>query len=211
MGLTANRTLEKYNCPVFLWGKGGDNIKGSCRSNGAINLVNFMKSLPAGLMDDVGGHALSAGYSLAENKTDKLKEEIIKLYAVFPKKEIDSVVDIEKEASIDDVGVAFFSTIEAFQPFGVDNPKPIFSFKNLVIHGVKKFGNGGIHLQLDFKKSPATGNKIVSAIGFFMSNQPEIIGLKPGQTIDLAASIEKSNFRAKPEIRLRIVDVKIKR
>jgi len=27
----------------------------------------------------------------------------------------------------------------------------------------------------------------------------------------LAASIEKSNFRAKPEIRLRIVDVKIKR
>ena len=27
LGLTANRVLEKYNCPVFLWGKGGDNIK----------------------------------------------------------------------------------------------------------------------------------------------------------------------------------------
>ena len=212
LGLTANRALEKYNCPVFLWGKGGDNIKGSCRSNGAINLVDFMKSLPAGLMDDVGGHALSAGYSLAENKTDKLKEEIIKLYAVFPKKKVDSVIDIEKEASIDDVGTAFFSSIEAFQPFGVGNPKPIFSFKNISIYGVKKFGNGGIHLQLDFKKSSISGGgKIISAIGFFMSNQPEIIGLKSGQTIDLAASIEKSNFRNKPEIRLRIVDVKIKR
>jgi len=211
LGLTANRVLEKYNCPVFLWGKGGDNIKGSCRSNGAINLVDFMKSLPAGLLDDVGGHSLSAGFSLAENKTNKLKEEIIKLYAVFPRQEIDSVVDIEKEADINDVGAAFFSRIEAFQPFGAGNPKPIFSFKNLVIHGVKKFGNGGVHLQLDFKKSSAAGNKIVSAIGFFMSNQPEINGLKPGQTIDLAASIEKSNFRNKPEIRLRIVDVKIKR
>src|SRR3989338_5627524 len=212
LGLTANRTLEKYNCPVFLWGKGGDNIKGSCRSNGAINLVNFMKSLHAGLMDDVGGHALSAGYSLAENKTNKLKEEIIKLYAIFPKQKVNSVIDIEKEASIDDVGASFFSSIKVFQPFGADNPKPIFSFKNISIYGVKKFGNGGIHLQLDFKKSSISGGgKIISAIGFFMSNQSEIIGLKPGQTIDLAASIEKSNFRAKPEIRLRIVDVKIKR
>ena len=210
LGLTANRMLEKYNCPVFLWGKGGDNIKGSCRSNGAINLVDFMKSLPAGLLDDVGGHALSAGFSMAENKIGKLKEEIIKLYAVFTKKEIDSVIYIEKEANVDDVGVAFFSTIEIFQPFGVDNPKPIFSFKDLEINGVKKFGNGGIHLQLDFKKSPAaSGSKIVSAIGFFMVKENSF-DLRAGQTIDLAASIEKSNFRNRPEIRLRIVDIKAK-
>ena len=108
LGLTANRVLEKYNCPVFLWGKGGDNIKGSCRSNGAINLVDFMKSLPVGLLDDLGGHSLSVGFSMAENKIGKLKEEIIKSYAVFPRKEIESVIYIEKEANIDDIGAAFF-------------------------------------------------------------------------------------------------------
>ena len=210
LGLTANRVLEKYNCPVFLWGKGGNNIKGSCRSNGAINLVDFMKELPVGLLDDLGGHSLSAGFSIAEDKIEKLKEEIIKLYAVFPKKEIDSVIYIEKEAAIDDIGAAFFSAIEVFQPFGVDNPKPIFSFKNININGVKKFGNGGAHLQLDFKKSSAvSGSKIVSAIGFFIGKEAGF-DLKAGQTIDLAASIEKSNFRNKPEIRLRIADIKIK-
>ena len=57
LGLTANKVLEKYNCPVFLWGKGGDSIKGSCRSNGAINLVEFMRGLPIDLLDDLGGHA----------------------------------------------------------------------------------------------------------------------------------------------------------
>lgn len=206
LGLTANRILEKYNCPVFLWGKGGDNIKGSCRSNGAINLVDFMKNLPAGLLDDLGGHNLSAGFSITEDKIEKLKEEVIKLYAIFPKKEIDSVVYIEKEARVDDIGATFFSTVEVFQPFGADNPKPFFYFKNLKIHSVKKFGNGGIHLQLDFKKNDG---KIVSAIGFFMANN-ENLDLKIGQTIDLAASVEKSNFRAKPEIRLRIVDIKTK-
>ena len=88
-----------------------------------------MKKLPAGLLDDLGGHNLSAGFSVAENKTEKLKEEIIKLYAVFSKQEIDSVIYIEKEANIDDIGTALFSTIEVFQPFGVDNPKPIFFFQ----------------------------------------------------------------------------------
>lgn len=207
LGLVANRVLEKYNCPVFLWGKGGDNIKGSCRSNGAINLVDFMKSLPAGLLDDVGGHALSAGFSIKEDKIIQLKEEIIKLYAIYPKKEINSVIYIEKEISVDDVGSTIFSMIEIFQPFGVDNPKPIFSFKNLNISGMKKFGNEETHLQLDFKKNDG---KIISAVGFFMSNQPRLINLKVGQIIDLAASIEKSNFRNKPEIRLRIVDIKVK-
>ena len=34
LGLTANRVLEKYNCPVFLWGKGGDNIKALAEATG---------------------------------------------------------------------------------------------------------------------------------------------------------------------------------
>ena len=59
------------------------------------------------------------------------------------------------------------------------------------------------------KSSATSGSKIVSAIGFFMSKEGGL-DLKAGQIIDLAASIEKSNFRNKPEIRLRIVDIKIK-
>lgn len=207
LGLTANKVLEKYNCPVFLWGKGGDSIKGSCRSNGAINLVEFMRGLPIDLLDDLGGHALSAGFSIAESKIGKLKEEITKLYIVFPKQEINGVIHIDKEISIDDVGVALFSMIEKFQPFGVDNPKPVFSFKNTIIYAVKKFGNGGIHLQLDFKKSDG---KIISAIGFFVANSEHLANLKAGQTIDLVATIEKSHFRGKPEIRLRILDVRLR-
>ena len=162
-----------------------------------------MKKLPAGLLDDLGGHALSAGFSLAEDKTEKLKEEIMKLYAVFPKQEIDSVINIEKEAGIDDVDAAFFPPWKFFSRSGRIIPNRFFSFKNLTICGVKKFGNGGAHLQLDFKKNDG---KIISAIGFFMGKENGL-DLRIGQIIDLAASIEKNSFRNKTEIRLRIVDV----
>ena len=36
------------------------------------------------------------------------------------------------------------------------------------------------------------------------------LDLKAGQIIDLAASIEKSNFRNRPEIRLRVADIILK-
>ena len=66
--------------------------------------------------------------------------------------------------------------------------------------------NGGIHLGLDFKKSD---NKIVSAIGFFIANDKKF-DLRAGQKIDLVASLEKSTFRNYPELRLRIIDLKVK-
>ena len=49
-----------------------------------------------------------AGFSIAESKIGKLKEEITKLYIVFPKQEINGVIHIDKEISIDDVGWLFF-------------------------------------------------------------------------------------------------------
>lgn len=100
----------------------------------------------------------------------------------------------------------FYSLIERFQPFGIDNPKPVFLFSDLEINNVRKFGNDGLHLQLDFKKS---NNENISAIGFFIANI-EKYGLKTGQKIDLVASLEKSTFRNSPELRLRIIDVKLK-
>jgi single-stranded-DNA-specific exonuclease len=93
--------------------------------------------------------------------------------------------------------------IEKFAPFGMDNPRPLFLFSNIKINNIRKFGNGGIHLQIDFEKS--NGEKI-SAIGFFMADKKNF-NFNSGQRIDLIASLEKSTFRGSPELRLRIVDI----
>ncbi len=208
LGLAANRLMEKYNRPVFLWGKGGtDNIKGSCRSNGTINLVELMSVLPKGFLEDFGGHVLAGGFSMDEKKIKDLEKEILKAWEKVSKIETENnIIFIDKEISINDVNEDLYIQIEKFQPFGMNNPKPIFLFSDLEISNVKKFGNGGIHLQLDFRKS--NGKDIVSAIGFFFNgNFPDFKG---GYKIDLVASLEKSFFRATPELRLRIIDIKLK-
>ncbi len=206
LGIAANRLLDKYQCPVFLWGKSiAKQIKGSCRSDGSVNLVEMMKAIPEGILIEQGGHALAGGFSVDEKKIDILKNEIKKVYEKMPKEKTENgMLYIDKEMKINDANWNSWEMIEKLQPFGMDNPKPVFKFSNLDIAEVKKFGNAGIHLRLNFKKSDGG---TVSAIGFFMANQ-EKFDLSSGQRVDLAATLEKSVFRAQTELRLKIVDIK---
>jgi single-stranded-DNA-specific exonuclease len=211
LGIAANRLIDKYGRPIFLWGKAeAKEIKGSCRSDGSINLVELMQKMPTDFFIDFGGHALAGGFSLVEEKMSDLEKEILKAWKKISKEKTENnTIFIDKEISIDDISWDFYSLIEKFQPFGIENPKPVFLFLGAEVARVKKFGNNGIHIQADFKKSPpAGGDEFVPAIGFFFNGS--LADVKEGSRIDLAASLEKSFFRPKPELRLRIIDIKLK-
>jgi len=208
LGLTAHRLIDNYKRPVFLWGKGeARQIKGSCRSDGSANMVELMGMLPEGILAEMGGHAMAGGFSLAEEKVREFKKEILKAYEKMPKEKTENgILHIDKELNINDINWEFYEVVEKFRPFGMDNPKPVFLFPDAEIVNVRKFGNGGLHLQLDFENSK--GEKI-SAIGFFMAQQ-ENFNFIAGQRVDLLASLEKSTYRTSPELRLKIIDVKVK-
>lgn len=213
LGMTASRVMEKYNRMVFLWGRGESiEIKGSARSDGSINLVELMDAMPEGFLSEKGGHALAAGFSISEGKIGELEKEIFAAFKKIPKQKIENnILYIDKELKMDEVNEETYLAVEKLSPFGMDNPKPVFLFKDLEIFNVKKFGNGGIHLQLDFRKSDGG---IISAISFFFSQGLPLdylrVTLGMGKKIDLVATMEKSFFRSTPELRLRIVDIVIK-
>lgn len=208
LGLTANRLVDNYRRSVFLWGKGeAKQIKGSCRSDGAVNIVELMKELPKGILIESGGHAMAGGFSLEEDKIEKFKKELLKAYKKMAKQKTENgILRIDKEIKPDDINWDGYGLIEKFKPFGIDNAKPIFLLSDLEIINIRKFGNGGLHLQLDFENSK--GERI-SAIGFFIAQQ-EKFNLSSGQRVDMAASMEKSTYRNSLELRLRIIDIKVK-
>ncbi|MEW5907778.1 MAG: single-stranded-DNA-specific exonuclease RecJ [Patescibacteria group bacterium] len=211
LSIGATRLVEKYHCPVFLWGKGeAKEIKGSARSDGSVNLVELMQKMPNDFFIDAGGHFMAAGFSLKEDKIDDFKRELLLAFKKVSKQKVENeILYIDKEISLDDIDWSLYSLIEKLQPFGIGNPKPLFLLSNLEIANMRKFGNGGIHLQLDFKKSlPVGGEEIISAINFFSNNND--YRLQSGQKIDIVASLEKSFFRPIPELRLRIVDINLR-
>ncbi|MCK6462602.1 MAG: single-stranded-DNA-specific exonuclease RecJ [Candidatus Pacebacteria bacterium] len=206
LGIAANKIMEKYGCPVFLWGRGrADKIRGSCRSNGSINLVDFMGGLPREFFSDFGGHAFSGGFTLNDGREDELGEQILDRFESYPRDNVENgFIFIDGEMKIDDMNWQFYSFLEKLRPFGVENEKPVFAFYDLPISEVRKFGNGDAHLQINFKKS---GGENISAVGFFRGG--DFSGLRSGQKINLAASLERNDFRGRRELRLRIEDIKM--
>ncbi len=205
LGLVANSLMDEHKGPVFLWGREeGKTLKGSCRSDGCVNIVEMMDEVKH-LFDEYGGHTMSGGFSVSLEKVDILAEGLEFAYEKLKISDESKEVElIDAVIDIDDVNSSLEKQISRLAPFGIDNLKPVFLFKNIEVKDVKIFGKKEEHLELSFKNKK--GQKI-SAIGFFMKPSDFEIKIEKGEKINLVANLEKSFFRGREEIRLRIVDI----
>jgi single-stranded-DNA-specific exonuclease len=205
LGLVANTLVEEYNRPVFLWGReGGDGLKGSCRSDGSVNVVELMQHA-ADALSDFGGHKMSGGFSTTIEKVHLLDDALNSAFSKF-RDELSAreVCTIDRAMKLDDVTWNTYGEIEKLAPFGLGNPKPLFMFENVEIGNVRTFGKGNLHLEMIFENS--RGNP-VKAIAFFTKPEDFGIELAAGKRVNLVAHIEKSVFLGRIELRLRIVDI----
>jgi len=207
LGLVANSLKDDHGCPVFLWGRDGGNVlKGSCRSDGSVDLVALMREVEVGILEEFGGHSMSGGFAVIQEKVHLLEEKLNEAYKKLTK-DGNFQAEIQKEdmkISLDQVSSENYRLIEKMAPFGVGNLKPLFLFEKIKIENVKMFGKENNHLELIFQNSRGRN---IKAIGFFMRADTFGRELKNGDHIDLLANFEKSTFRGFDELRLRIVDI----
>lgn len=231
LGLVANTCAEEFDRPVFLWGRDGDGcLKGSCRSEGTSNVVEIMRAVPKNVFLKFGGHKHSGGFEVDHEQVHFLEKHLNEaankiLNTKFetlnrsknqnPKSEInadDSGVDnfdgeyVDMELFIDDIDWRLQEDIEKLSPFGTGNPRPLFIFRGVKPASVRRFGKTQGHAELSFAKS---NGSTVSAIAFFAADSEwmKVLEVDRNKKIDLVASIEKSMFRGRKELRLRVVDV----
>lgn len=213
LGLVANSFGDEHGRPVFLWGRSGEEmkdadghiiLKGSCRAGGDTNIMKLMEHAHDAFLD-FGGHAGAGGFSVSLNEVMHLEEKLNAAFVALQNEHSEpEPIFIDKEITIDDVDWSIYSHIEKLAPFGIENTKPLFLFKDTVITSMKQFGKEKNHLELTFHKK---NGKSVQAIGFFSDPSKYRVTLEAGAKINLIAHIEKSVFRNFPELRLRIVDV----
>jgi single-stranded-DNA-specific exonuclease len=111
---------------------------------------------------------------------------------------------IDAELSLDAINTNLYEDVNKLAPFGIGNRKPIFLFKDIQASEVRLFGKAEEHVDLVFPKQ--NGQKI-SAISFFGAHNSWVKDIQGKKKLDLLASLEKSMFRNRPELRLRIVEV----
>lgn len=197
LGLAANRLVETYQRPVFLYAENEEMIKGSCRAPNGINVVELMGKAGNALAD-FGGHALSGGFAAIPENLPRLKETLENatkdLITEYPPQSIEA----DAELSIDEVNGATFGCVKTLEPFGQGNPRPIFLIRNIKIADLRKVGADGNHLKLKL------GHRYTGAIYFRAGDN----NFRIGDTIDIIAELQENIWNGTRNIELRIIDAK---
>jgi len=207
LGLVAGKISDEHQKPVFVWGRDeNDCIKGSCRSDGSVSIVELMTETSESFID-FGGHELAGGFTVHNEKIHFLEEA---LSLSFHKVKRDSAINQEEKkydikTTLDNVNMKNWKEIEKMSPFGLRNPKPVFFFENVKIEKIKKFGKNGSGEHLEITFSDMSGK--AKAISFFSGIDSFKNTLSEGLGVNLLATFDLSRFRGREELRIRIVDI----
>lgn len=215
LGLVASKIMDEYQKPVFVWGKDENNcIKGSCRSDGSISVVELMMETRESFLD-FGGHELAGGFTVHSEKIHFLEDALSLSFSKInnsekgqsfknsPRTVLRKNFDFTGDLSI--VNMKNWKEIEKLAPFGFGNLKPVFFFPNVKIEKIKKFGKNGSgeHLEIIFSDN----NAKAVAISFFSNHDSFKTPLAEGNKVNLLATFDLSRFRGREELRLRVIDI----
>lgn len=206
LGLVAGKVCDEHKKPVFVWGKDeNDCIKGSCRSDGSVSVVELMTEAQESFLD-FGGHELAGGFTVHSEKIHFLEEALSNSFHKVKREKTENSTSHDLSSNLSMVNLKNWREIEKMSPFGLANAKPVFLFENVNIEKIKKFGKNGSgeHIELvvtDLNKNKATAISFFSGVDSFKNTLAE--GLK----VNLLATFDLSRFRGREELRLRIVDI----
>lgn len=195
IGLVAGKISEGYNRPTVAISIGEEISKGSARSIDGINIVELIRQ-HADILIDVGGHPGAAGFSLLSKHIEIFKKRLEKQKIVLPEEE--RVLEIDAEVTGKHLTKSLVDELQKFEPFGLDNRRPVFATRGMRISDIRTVGEGK-HL-----KGRADG---LDFIAFGMGEWMNL--LKSGQLIDLAYHLELDTYNGNNKLQLKIKDIKI--
>lgn len=210
LGLVASGIAEQYERPVFLWGReGSDILKGSCRGGpGGVHVVDLMNEAK-GTFLEFGGHAAAGGYSLSTEQVFTLEQELCSALARMPKDSLDIYAKADAELSLGEATHSLLKKLERLAPFGMENGKPTFVFRDVKIESVVWFGKGEEHLRVALAPADEFSPSL-EAMTFFARRQLGRVcdALSPGSVVTILATLERDMFKRGRPIRLRLVSIK---
>lgn len=206
LGLVAGKICDEYKKPVFVWGKDeNDCIKGSCRSDGSVSVVELMTATRESFLD-FGGHELAGGFTVQTDKVHFLEQALSENFLKIKKNvSVADTQNFDAKLTLREVHMKNWREICKMAPFGFANPKPVFLFESVTIEKIKKFGKNNSEEHLELTLSDATGKAV--SISFFSGLESFDVPIEEGKKVNLLATFDCSRFRGREELRLRVEEI----
>lgn len=203
LGLAANSIMNDRGGVVCLWGRDANGkIKGSCRSDGAVSVVELFTAAKDSF-EEFGGHTASGGFAVVPEKIHTLQEDLVTAAAGIPRTEKKEVVTHDLTVTLPEVTFALFRDLGRLAPFGVGNPKPILRISRAKVVTLKRFGKEQNHVEVTLACED-TGST-ARAYDFFRGPDDFTHQPVPDSPTTALATVERDTFRG--GLALRLVDM----
>ena len=179
---------------------------GSARSVADFDVYKAVESC-RDLLDNFGGHPYAAGLSL---KVENI-EEFSRRFEEYVTENIqdiqtDAIINIDTELTFREISMKLYNDLKRFEPFGPDNPKPLFCTRNVYDYGTSKVvGHNQEHIKLELVDNLTS--RVMNGIAFGQSEQARYI--KSKQAFDICYTIEENSHK-RGEVQLQIESIKHK-
>ncbi|MDD5618363.1 MAG: single-stranded-DNA-specific exonuclease RecJ [Candidatus Omnitrophica bacterium] len=201
LGIVASKIADKFFRPTIIISLKNGVGKGSGRSIAGFHLFDALLECKKHLKE-FGGHSHAIGLNI---ETAKLKDFISDLNNIAKEKieigDLRPVMDIDAKLPLFLLNHDLVKQIQALEPFGIGNPKPVFCSHNLTVKSQPQIlGRDTIKFWV------SDGDRTFETIGFgFKEFAPY---LTPSKKIDLAYSLSLDNWNDVNSLLLEMKDLK---
>ena len=207
VGIVASRLTETYFRPTIVFSRVGDVLTGSARSVSDFNLYDAIDSCRKYLAA-FGGHKFAAGLSMKAENYENFRADFEKYVRkhIQPHQKRPTII-IERYITFADINDDFYNKLQEFQPFGPDNPEPIFATRGVVNCGnTRPVGKDNPPRHLRLEVQDPTG-RVMTGIGFGLAHHAAII--HAGKPVDICYTISQNVFNGRASLQLMVKDVKV--
>ena len=206
IGIVAARLKERYERPACVVALEGGFGRGSGRSVPGLALgPAVIAARQAGLLVNGGGHAMAAGFTVAEEKLDVLRaflSERLGDGAAQERLVPELVIDAALSAAGATGGV--IDRIAALAPFGAANPEPRLVLPAVQLAFVEPVGSNHLRCTL----ADPIGTAKLRAIAFRATETPlgEFLVSSRGRAAHIAGQLRRDDYRGGDAVQLVIDD-----
>ena len=211
IGIVASRLVERHYRPAVMLTTSGSVIKGSARSVTGINIFNALTACED-LLIEYGGHDYAAGLTLKPENLplfiDRFNEAVLSSVSADT---LLPFLEVDAEMRLSELDERFWAILKQFEPFGQDNPSPVFVARNLELVGpITGVGRKGDHIKFSVREG-GSNHPTRHAIGFGLGKHLAALSQAQaeGRPIALAFAIEENTWNGRTSLQLNVQDVRL--
>jgi single-stranded-DNA-specific exonuclease len=204
LGLVATSLLSGRSGIVCVWGRDAKGkLKGSCRTDGSVSVVELF-SRAEECLEEWGGHHASGGFTAKPDGVHQLADVLARVRTELPAGEERVAKSPDATIAVREANWALYADMARLAPFGSGNPKPILKIEGTVAD-MKPFGKEKNHVELTLACDD-TG-RTCRAFEFFKSADDFSYAPAMHARVSLLSTLERDTFRGRSAVALRIVDI----